>query len=193
MDCENEKNVISVTQFVRFGSTVSATTTVIAGVPQGLVLGPAVFICYTSDIIKIIVDAGLNVQAYAYDLQIYCHTSTLDVMRLSAVMSSRIETVNVWMTSNRRRLNPSKTEFIWLGTSHRLENIPSDPITVSGVNILISKNVRDLGIYIDGALSLEDHVNNVVRPLFFSSTTATPPSTFTHYGRSTFLRPGTNP
>ena len=54
-----------------------------------------------------------------------------------------------------------------VGSSRRLENIPSDPITVSGVNIPISKNVRDLGIYIDGALSLDVHVNNVVRLCFF--------------------------
>ena len=155
------------TQFVRFGGTVSATTMVIAGVPQGSVLGPALFICYTSGVIKIIIDAGLNVHAYADDLQIYGHSSTSDAMRLAAVMSSCIETVNTWMASNRLRLNPSKTEFIWLGSSRRLENIPSDPITVSGVNIPISKNVRDLGIYIDGALSLDVHVNNVVRLCFF--------------------------
>ena len=46
-------------------------------------------------------------------------------------------------------------------------HIPSDPITVSGVNILISKNVRDLGIYIDDALSLDAHVNNIIRLCFF--------------------------
>ena len=56
------------TQFVRFGGTVSATTMVMASVSQRSVLvllGPAFFICYTSEIIKIIVDAGFNVQACA--------------------------------------------------------------------------------------------------------------------------------
>ena len=60
---------------------------------------------------------------------------------LSSDISSCIETAKVWVASNRLLLNPPETEFIWLGSSRRLENIPSDPITVSGVNILISKNV----------------------------------------------------
>ena len=56
------------TQFVRLGGTVSGTTMVVAVVPQRSVLdllGPALFICYTSEIIKIIVDAGFSVQSCA--------------------------------------------------------------------------------------------------------------------------------
>ena len=73
------------TQFVRLGGTVSATTMVMAVVPQRLVLDlldPALFICYTSEIIKIIVDSAYNL-AHSDDPPIHGHISTSEATRLA--------------------------------------------------------------------------------------------------------------
>ena len=63
------------TQFVRYDGAVSTTTVVLFGVPRGSILSPLAFKLYTSDIIQLIRETGLNVHAYADDLHVYGHHS----------------------------------------------------------------------------------------------------------------------
>ena len=72
-----------------------------------------------------------------------------------------------WMSSNRLKLNASKTEFIWLGSTRRLARCTFDSIIISGVPIQPSSTVRDLGAYIDSGMSYMDHVTRLTRTCFF--------------------------
>jgi hypothetical protein len=71
------------------------------------------------------------------------------------------------MASNRLRLNPSKTEIIWLGTRRRLQHCPKDPQYISGAWITPSTEVRDLGVTIDNGISMAAHVNKVVGVCYY--------------------------
>ena len=72
-----------------------------------------------------------------------------------------------WMSSNRLKLNASKTEFIWLGSTRRLVRCTFDPIIINGDTILPSRTVRDLGAYIDSGINLDEHVARLTRACFF--------------------------
>ena len=58
------------------------------------------------------------------------------------------------MSSNRLRLNPDKTEFIWFGTRHQLSNLNPRSISV----IPSSTSFRDLGVLFDSELTMEGHI-----------------------------------
>ena len=99
-----------------FGST-SSVTVMQCVFPQGSVLGPLYFVLYTADTFRIVGELGFLVHGYADDLQIYDHCLASDTPQLTNRLIHCIEIVGRWMSSNHLRLNPSKTEFIWLGST----------------------------------------------------------------------------
>ena len=78
-----------------------------------------------------------------------------------------IKIVGRWMSSNRPRLNPSKTEFIWLGSTRRLARCTFDPIIIGRKTIQPSQMVHDLGAYIDSSIGFAEHVTRMVRTCYF--------------------------
>ena len=61
------------TQSVRCGTNASSTSVMTCGVPQGSVLGPILFLLYTSDVEEIIKRFDLECHMYADDTQTYGH------------------------------------------------------------------------------------------------------------------------
>ena len=110
---------------------------VTSGVPQGSVLGPILFIAYSAEVIGIVEQHGFNAHAFADDLQVYGHAARHEAAVLAERMSACIENVKAWMSSNRLRLNPSKTELIW-------SNIVAPPWRVYTANFRVYFLVFDL-------------------------------------------------
>ena len=154
-------------KYIRYNGLTSSTTVVQLGVPQGSVLGPLFFILYTVAVFHIAEELGFFIHGYADDLQLYDHSLACDTAQLSVRLAHCIEAMGQWMSSNRLKLNASKTEFIWLGSTRRLAGCTFDPIIISGVPIQPSSTVRDLGAYIDSGMSYTDHVTRLTRTCFF--------------------------
>ena len=154
-------------QYVRYNGLKSMVASVACGVPQGSVLGPLYYILYTSDVFKIITQHGFRIHGYADDLQIYDHCSVSDIPILEARFTSCFDSVQSWMNSTRLRLNASKTEFIWLGSSRRLPRCSFDPLLIGGSIVHPAASVRDLGVILDPALSFANHVAKLTGISFY--------------------------
>src|SRR5688572_5700526 len=55
-----------------------------------------------------------------------------------------MEALETWMSSNRLRLNSSKTQFIWLGTRQQLAKIDLEALAQEFPQFTLSSSVRDL-------------------------------------------------
>ena len=155
-------------QAVRCGGALSVTSSLTCGVPQGSVLGPLLFLVYTSGLDEVIRRHDLKNHAYADDAQIYgsCKPGDSDALRVT--MLECINDVNVWMSSNRLKLNPAKTEFLWCSTprmAHHIDYIT--PFVIDGATISPAKSAKLLGAYFDSELSMTRHISSTVSTCFY--------------------------
>jgi hypothetical protein len=155
-------------QAVKCGGSLSSTSDLTCGVPQGSVLGPLLFLVYTIGLDDVIARHNLRNHAYADDAQIYGSCKPGECETLRGRMLDCIHDVNCWMASNRLKLNPAKTEFMWCSTprmTHHVDYVT--PFAVDGAVIACAKSVKLLGVHIDSDLSMTRHVSSTVSSCFF--------------------------
>ena len=140
------------------------------GIPQGSVLGLLLFQLYIADINDIVDNLCIRSHYYADDIQLQTlcmPTSSQQQMARDKTIRC-IDDVNWWMRSNRLRLIPSKTEFMWCATSSRLHHIDNAPLNTSDANITPSTTVRNLGVTMNNDFSMKSHIVKLSRSCFCS-------------------------
>ena len=74
------------------------------------------------------------------------------------------------MGSNRLKMNPEKTQFIWLGLRNQLAAIHIASLYLHDETIISpSTNLCNLGAIFDSEMTMSDHVNNFTRTCFFTN------------------------
>uniref|UniRef100_A0A670II88 Reverse transcriptase domain-containing protein n=1 Tax=Podarcis muralis TaxID=64176 RepID=A0A670II88_PODMU len=147
-------------QKVVVGDECSDPWALTCGVPQGSVLSPMLFNIYMKPLGEIIRGFGLGVHQYADDTQLYLSFKSEPVKAVK-VLCECLEAVGGWMAANRLRLNPDKTEVLFLGDRERVG--VGDSLVLNGVTVPLKDQVRSLGVILDSQLSMEAQVNSVSR------------------------------
>src|SRR6218665_1537258 len=106
-------------------------------------------------------------QLYADDIQVYQHCLASDALVTVSATSRTMEALGSWMSSNRFRLNPHKTQFIWLGTCQQLAKLDMIALTSAFPHFTFSSTVRDLGVTLDQELTLAPHIHSLCSACYY--------------------------
>ena len=156
-------------QTVLVGTSFSEPSILTCGVPQGSVLGPILFSLYTSDLGKIIESFNIDRQFFADDSQLIKKFAPDPEIVKSVLqnLEACCAEIKNWMLKNRLKLNEEKTEAIVLGPRERIKSINLNSIKVGEATIQIVNKVRNLGLIVDAELSMNEHINHIVKCCYF--------------------------
>ena len=146
-------------QRVKTTEHTSSWAAVQAGVIQGSVLGPTLFILFIADLNNRI-PAGVKAPKYADDILAYSIFQALT--QLAA------DRINEWTTENKMRLNKLKTLYMVLGKKKKKKKKkPNDtqpnnqPFTIGGDVIGTTEQYKYLGTLVNNKLDMDVHWEHV--------------------------------
>ena len=157
-------------QSVKISSSLLNLFKLKVGVTQGSVLGPLLFSLYTTPLGQVIrKNTGIKYNFYADDTQLFIHLTPDDSVKSFDRLKSCFNDIQVWMSENKLKLNPDKTEFIVFGAKDRYKWLSdSFPVNILGNCLSPTDVVRNLGVLFDPKFCFTNHVNSVIKSCFIS-------------------------
>ena len=104
---------------------------------------------------------------YADDTQIYLSFSSTDSVEALAKLTSTLDQVHSWFCANRLVVNPSKTEYLLIGTPQQRSKITNSSITFTNVSLCPTDSSRNLDVVFDSNLNFKNHISTICRSSFF--------------------------
>ena len=144
-------------QRVVLNGEASTWTNVTAGVPQGSIVGPFLFLIYITDLSE---GLSTNAKLFADDTSLF---SVIHDNQTSAnVLNKDLEMIHNWAFQWKMDFNPDPTkqahEVIF---SCKTKKLPHPPLVFNNINITQSLYQKHLGIILDSKLTFENHLNMV--------------------------------
>lgn len=163
---KDRKQLVKITQ--PDGTCLTSEPSLVTrGVPQGSILGPLLFILYSSDIISCIKHCKYHL--YADDLQIFLSFHPRDIDSAVRRINEDLHCLSEWANTNSLALNPSKSKYMVLGSVHQTNTIMDkhSNIIIGGVKVDHVVEARNLGLLLDTNLRFENHVIETARGCFY--------------------------
>ena len=149
--CWIRNYLINRQQQVTIGQSRSRINLINAGVPQGSVLGPLLFLIYVNDITENLVSMP---RLFADDTSLAC--TTANISDLEGILNHDLNVIANWSKQWLVKFNPSKTEVIYFGHG-RSPSLLFENSTLTPVN-----THKHLGITLSNNYKWTDHVNNIL-------------------------------
>ena len=147
-------------QKCQLGDLMSTERRVTCGIPQGSILGPLFFLVYINDLPECLNQA--TPRLFADDTNLTVAGESIQEIELN--MNSDLACINEWLLADKLSLNVTKTEFILIGSAHKLNNLVTQPdLKINHKKIKQVCNATVLGVELDDKLSWNRHIDKVAK------------------------------
>ena len=148
-------------QRIKLGDCLASKSYLFFGVPQASVLGPLLFTLYTTPISSLISGYAIPHHRYADDNQLHIFFSSGNCAATLNGLQSCLASVQSWMSINKLKLNPDKTEFLIGNERQRSKYLSMFPIELLGVKTYPVKSARNLGVISDKTFNFRSHISAI--------------------------------
>ena len=138
-------------QCIKIGSVLSDAKRLLYGVPQGSVLGPVLFSLYITPLSNVIQKhPGIRFHFHADNTQLYVLLTHKHATLAFERLKKCLDDVRKWLSVNKLKLNPDKTEFILFGSKNiRTKLGKFFPVNILGSLLSPAEAIRNLGVWFD--------------------------------------------
>ena len=141
-------------QRVVIGGACSSWENIQAGVPQGSVLGPLLFLVYINDISRVV---NSNIRMFADDTALFITVD--DPVEAATVLNTDLQSISQWADQWLVTFSPPKTESMLISLKHH--NIPHPVLKLDGSDISDVSSHKHLGITLTQNLSWDVHIDSI--------------------------------
>lgn len=145
------------TQYVCIDTHKSSVKRIIAGVPQGSILGPMLFNLYINDILNLCQQAKCIL--YADDMTILFSLDSSE--QIGRETYAVLQSIQCWSITNRLKINADKSKAILFRPRNKQIIVPQY-VKFGSDSIEIVECLKVLGVHFNSHLTWDDHVNSVV-------------------------------
>ena len=147
-------------QCVFFNGSFSSFKGLHCGVPQGSCLGPLLYTIFTNDMPFVLEKCGCSL--FADDSTVYFASN--NSLELRETLQSELQLLLDWIDENRLVLNLAKTKCIVFTARHgNMDNQLG--LSLRGSDIEQVQEALLLGVTLDGLLTWEKHIENIVKKM----------------------------
>ena len=122
---------------------------------------------YTTPLSHILNESQIQFHMYADDTQLYISFPGADSNQAMSSLSSVLDRLYYWFCDNKLSINPSKTEFLLVGTPQQRSKVVDASVTFRDLKLSPTESARNLGVMFDSDLSFSRHISNVCSSAFF--------------------------
>ena len=149
-------------QRVVIGQSLSEPKALQFGVPQGSILGPLLFILYTTSLADLLDAHGVQYHFYADDTQIYIEIG--DVVDTKGKIAMLMHDIKIWMLMRKLKLNESKTDILLVKGGLRVDiETEFGTLELGDLQLHPNSSAKNLGVTFDSRLDFKHHINNLVK------------------------------
>ena len=124
-----------------------------AGVPQGSILGPILFLLYINDIVEVVES---DIKIFADDTFIFRIVDQYS----TDILNSDLQKINEWATLWKMSFNPDiSKQAVEVFFSKKQKKSILDPLVFNNIPVKKVEETRHLGMILDSKLSFESHLN----------------------------------
>lgn len=141
-------------QRVVVGGQASEWAPVQAGVPQGSILGPLLFLIYINDIVR---NIGASIRLFADDTSLYIVVDS--PLSSAAVLNNDLNTIGNWADAWLVSFHAGNTFSMII--SRKTEPAMHPPLTMNNTVISETQTHKHLGLTLSSTCTWSDHIGNI--------------------------------
>lgn len=152
-------------QIIFSNNSFSDQAQILSGVPQGSILGPLLFLVYTSDILNSL--TYCKIQAFADDTQIYYCFDDENYLEAEQNINQDLSMLSELSKGHNLKLNPTKSSLLLFGNKNKINTIKDSlNISIDGTRLNFVNSAKNLGIYLDIDLRFKDHLKSIFQKAY---------------------------